>query len=123
MSFNKKLKEIALYIGSEYPDLDLNSISSSHMCVVDICKNIFKKTKDNKLKRNIVYHLKNENSTLRKLLINPEILNNSNNSLIFENESINSCKLGVTLQKYNYTSIHFKHFNRITLDDICKKLT
>jgi len=43
MSFNKKLKEIALYIGSEYSDLELNNISNSHMCVVDICKNVFKK--------------------------------------------------------------------------------
>jgi len=46
----------------------------------------------------------------------------NNDSFNSENESINSCKLGDTLQKYNYTSIHFTNFNKIIIDDICKKL-
>lgn len=63
MTLKNKINEIALFICSEYPNLDFNNLSRSHSCVKHICSVFFKAKKNKDINKTVVNSLKNKKST------------------------------------------------------------
>ncbi|CAH1731124.1 unnamed protein product [Aphis gossypii] len=116
MSLKDKLKEVAHYINTEYPELNFENVSVSDSCVSNICMTIFKKGNDHNLKKSIVNSIKRKNSSLRKCIetMNCDVIANKSE---FNNNKIIKC-----IEYCNYTANDFVNYNYTTLSNICRHI-
>jgi len=113
MSLEKKLDEVAHYIKTQYPNLNLGNVSVSDSCVTNICNIIFNKENDNRLNKSIANAINRKTSSLHKRI---ESMNNV--------DLYNVSEMNSTMIKYiencNYTSNDFLNYNSKILNAICQ---
>ncbi len=116
MSLKDKLKEVAHYIKTEYPELNFENVSVSDRCVTDICNIIFKKNNDHKLRKSIVNAMNRKTSSLHKYI---ETMNSND---VINTSEMNNSTIIKCIEQCNYTSNDFVNYNNKTLSDICKHI-
>jgi len=116
MSLKYKLKEVAHYIKTEYPEFNFENVSVSDNCVINTCNFIFKKDNDHNLKKSIVNAIKTKKSSLCKCIATMNCADVANTS------EMNNSTIIKFIENCNYTPNDFVNYNHKTLTDICRNI-
>lgn len=98
MSLKDKLKELAHYVNTEYPELNFKNVSVSDICVSNTC---IQKGNDHNLKKSIVNAIKRKKSSLRKCIETMNCDDKANKS------EFNIFKIIKCIEYCNYTANDF----------------